>query len=120
MRSEIGVLVALVAGSAFAQVSFPTMCEFEMHRRRSHGCSLTSALIVGQREKLDCRNTCPGTFKSVSASAWVKAANPGWNAGNTLDAVPDEGSWNNPKLQASTFDYAKKAGFKAIRLPGMA
>lgn len=29
--------------------------------------------------------------------------NPGWNLGNTLDAVEDEGDWNNPKVTPDTF-----------------
>jgi endoglucanase len=79
---------------------------------------------------------CPGTFKSISAVDFVKAINPGmrrtlmshflsdvttigWNLGNTLDAVPDEGSWNNPAVKESTFDDIKAAGFKGIRLPGV-
>jgi endoglucanase len=43
--------------------------------------------------------------------------NPGWNLGNTLDAVETEGSWNNPPVVASTFDDIKAAGFKGVRLP---
>jgi endoglucanase len=31
--------------------------------------------------------------------------------------VETEGSWNNPPVIATTFDDAKKAGFKGIRLP---
>jgi endoglucanase len=42
----------------------------------------------------------------------------GWNLGNTLDATPNEGSWNNPPVKPETFDDVKKAGFKSIRLPG--
>lgn len=63
---------------------------------------------------------CPSaSFKFLTAQRWVKAAKPGWNIGNTLDPLPDEGSWNNPRLQASTLDYVKAAGFKSVRLPGM-
>lgn len=43
--------------------------------------------------------------------------NPGWNLGNTLDAIETEGSWNNPPVQATTFDDVKAAGFKGVRLP---
>ncbi|KAF1966946.1 endoglucanase B [Bimuria novae-zelandiae CBS 107.79] len=43
--------------------------------------------------------------------------NPGWNLGNTLDAVQNEGDWNNPKVTADTFDDVKAAGFKGVRLP---
>jgi endoglucanase len=62
--------------------------------------------------------TCPGTFQSISAADYVGKLKPGWNLGNTLDAVPDEGSWNNAPVQASTFDVVKAAGFKSVRLPG--
>src|ERR1700753_219668 len=42
----------------------------------------------------------------------------GWNLGNTLAATPDEGSWNNPPVDPSTFDDIKAAGFKSVRIPG--
>jgi endoglucanase len=60
---------------------------------------------------------CTGTFKPISASSYVSSLNPGWNLGNTLDAVETEGSWNNPPVVASTFDAIKASGFKGIRLP---
>ncbi|KAJ5684934.1 hypothetical protein N7536_007553 [Penicillium majusculum] len=60
---------------------------------------------------------CTGTFSAISASDFVSNLHPGWNLGNTLDAVPDEGSWNNVPVVASTFDTAKAAGFKSVRLP---
>lgn len=61
---------------------------------------------------------CPGTFTSISAADFVSRVHPGWNLGNTLDAIPNEGSWNNAPVQASTFDTVKTAGFKSVRLPG--
>ena len=63
--------------------------------------------------------TCPGDFTKISAAAWVNASNPGWNLGNTLDAIPTEGSWNNPPVQFETFDHVKASGFKSVRLPGI-
>ncbi|KAF2397356.1 endoglucanase D precursor [Trichodelitschia bisporula] len=60
---------------------------------------------------------CPGTFKAIDASAFIHALTPGWNLGNTLDAVPDEGSWNNPPVVPTVLDDIKKAGFKSVRLP---
>ncbi|KAF1841696.1 glycoside hydrolase family 5 protein [Cucurbitaria berberidis CBS 394.84] len=65
------------------------------------------------------RVTCPSTskFSAIPASKFFAEINPGWNVGNTLDAVETEGSWNNPPVVASTFDDVKKAGFKGIRLP---
>jgi endoglucanase len=43
--------------------------------------------------------------------------NPGWNLGNTLDAIQNEGDWNNPPVVATTFDDIKASGFKGVRLP---
>jgi endoglucanase len=34
-----------------------------------------------------------------------------------LDAIPDEGSWNNPPVVGRTFSDIQDAGFKSIRLP---
>ncbi|KAF4310013.1 putative extracellular protein [Botryosphaeria dothidea] len=60
---------------------------------------------------------CNGTFNAITAQQFVDAMNPGWNLGNTLDAVEDEGDWNNAPVTEDTFDDVKKAGFKGIRLP---
>ncbi|KAI1823864.1 putative cellulase [Xylaria intraflava] len=60
---------------------------------------------------------CTGSFDAISAADWISAINPGWNLGNTLDATPDEGSWNNPPVQAGTFADIKAAGFKSVRIP---
>ncbi|KAK0661371.1 Endoglucanase B [Lasiodiplodia hormozganensis] len=61
--------------------------------------------------------TCNGTFNAITAQQFVDALNPGWNLGNTLDAVEDEGDWNNAPVTEDTFDDVKAAGFKGIRLP---
>ncbi|CAO2657328.1 Nn.00g034540.m01.CDS01 [Neocucurbitaria sp. VM-36] len=79
---------------------------------------LNSAFAVAQSTN-GTGVTCPSTskFTPISASTFFAAINPGWNVGNTLDAVETEGSWNNPPVVASTFDDVKKAGFNGIRLP---
>ncbi|GLI79799.1 hypothetical protein PoHVEF18_008140 [Penicillium ochrochloron] len=61
--------------------------------------------------------TCTGTFSAISASDFVAKLHPGWNLGNTLDATPNEGSWNNAPVVASTFTAVQKAGFKSVRIP---
>lgn len=62
--------------------------------------------------------TCNGTFNAITAQQFVDGLNPGWNLGNTLDAVEDEGDWNNAPVTEDTFDDVKAAGFKGVRLPG--
>lgn len=62
--------------------------------------------------------TCPGSFTKISAWDFAAGLNPGWNAGNTLDAMPTETSWGQPLLTNQTFTNAKNRGFKGIRIPG--
>ncbi|KAF8454250.1 hypothetical protein BGX38DRAFT_1268143 [Terfezia claveryi] len=38
-------------------------------------------------------------------------------AGKPIDAIPDEGYWNNPKVVESTFDDIYKAKFKSVCIP---
>ncbi|KAH6716211.1 glycoside hydrolase family 5 protein, partial [Leptodontidium sp. MPI-SDFR-AT-0119] len=61
--------------------------------------------------------SCTATFTPVTASQAFAALDPGWNLGNTLDAVPNEGSWNNPPVQLATFTQVQAKGFKSVRIP---
>ena len=65
------------------------------------------------------KQQCNGGFSTISASKFIANLQPGWNLGNTLDAEPTEGSWNNPPVVASVFDEVKNSGFKGVRLPGI-
>ncbi len=42
---------------------------------------------------------------------------PGWNLGNTLEALPDETSWGNPLTTQDIMDAVYDAGFKSVRIP---
>ncbi|PMD32599.1 glycoside hydrolase family 5 protein [Hyaloscypha variabilis F] len=61
--------------------------------------------------------TCPGSFNKISAWDFSARLNPGWNTGNTLDAMPTETSWGQQPLVNETFTNAKNRGFKGIRIP---
>jgi len=55
---------------------------------------------------------------AVSAMDRVAAMQPGWNVGNSLDAVgSDETAWGNPRITEALLDNVKAQGFKSIRLP---
>ncbi|NUP42168.1 MAG: cellulase family glycosylhydrolase [Streptomyces sp.] len=47
----------------------------------------------------------------------VAAMQPSWNLGNTLDAIPDETSWGNPKATKALLDTIKSQGFRSVRIP---
>ncbi|MFF5360000.1 cellulase family glycosylhydrolase [Streptomyces scabiei] len=54
---------------------------------------------------------------SPAARSAVAAMQPGWNLGNTYDAIPDETSWGNPPVTRALFRKVRSQGFKSIRLP---
>ncbi|MEV5879619.1 cellulase family glycosylhydrolase [Streptomyces sp. NPDC052101] len=47
----------------------------------------------------------------------VAAMQPSWNLGNTLDAIPDETSWGNPKATRGLFEALRAQGFRSVRIP---
>ncbi|MFE7278054.1 cellulase family glycosylhydrolase [Streptomyces sp. NPDC057623] len=52
-----------------------------------------------------------------AARSAVAAMQPGWNMGNTYDAIPDETSWGNPPVARALLQKVRSQGFKSIRLP---
>ncbi|MFJ4879057.1 cellulase family glycosylhydrolase [Streptomyces sp. NPDC088745] len=54
----------------------------------------------------------PYQAKDVNA-----AMQPGWNLGNTLDAIPDETSWGNPLTTRAHFAKIRSEGFRSVRIP---
>ena len=47
----------------------------------------------------------------------VAAMQPSWNLGNTLDAIPQETSWGNPKATRELFETIRAEGFRSVRIP---
>ncbi|PQE30218.1 Endoglucanase B protein [Rutstroemia sp. NJR-2017a WRK4] len=79
--------------------------------------SISSTSKTSSSVSSTTQGACTAAFTPVTASAAIAALNPGWNLGNTLDAIPDEGSWNNPPVVAGTFAAVKAKGFKSFRIP---
>ncbi|WP_251152622.1 cellulase family glycosylhydrolase [Cellulosimicrobium sp. Marseille-Q4280] len=53
-----------------------------------------------------------------SASQVVAAMQPGWNLGNSLDAVGgDETAWGNPAITRALLDEIEDQGFESVRIP---
>src|SRR5689334_3059191 len=53
----------------------------------------------------------------LSDRNYLQKLSPGINLGNTLEAIPIETSWGNPKPTFAYFKGVKAAGFKSIRIP---
>jgi endoglucanase len=55
--------------------------------------------------------------RPTAAQEVVAAMQPGWNVGNTLDAIPNETSWGNPRITRELLAAVHDQGFNSIRLP---
>lgn len=56
-------------------------------------------------------------FRPIPAIDAVAQIGVGWNLGNQLDAMPNEGDWGNGIVDAGVFDEVKTAGFDLVRIP---
>ncbi|GAA1692095.1 hypothetical protein GCM10009830_44790 [Glycomyces endophyticus] len=61
--------------------------------------------------------TTPPPTGGESAMDQVAAMQPGWNVGNTLDALGGETAWGNPLITEELLAHVKSQGFNSIRLP---
>jgi aryl-phospho-beta-D-glucosidase BglC (GH1 family) len=56
--------------------------------------------------------------EQLTAAETVAAMQPGWNLGNSLDAVgEDETAWGNPRITPELLDNVRAQGFNSIRVP---
>ncbi len=59
----------------------------------------------------------PGVMRDLTSVQLSKLMMPGINLGNTLEAIPNEQSWNPVLTTQATMDGYKAAGFKSVRIP---
>jgi endoglucanase len=57
------------------------------------------------------------TSRPATAMSTVAAMQPGWNLGNTLDAIPDETSWGNPLTTQALLHKVRTEGYNSVRIP---
>ncbi|MBA14832.1 MAG: endoglucanase [Sphingomonas sp.] len=92
-------------------------------------CLLGAALTIAATAMPGAiAQTSPASESSPAADGRVmlEAMSPGWNLGNTLEAISDgagpfatsqETAWGNPAVTQALFDAVAEAGFKSIRIP---
>nr|ALF95239.2 cellulase [Paenibacillus sp. M33] len=58
------------------------------------------------------------TVAATSIQSYVSDMQPGWNLGNSLDAVgADETAWGNPRITKELIQKIAAEGYKSIRIP---
>jgi len=56
-------------------------------------------------------------IRSLTSVELAKEMVPGWNVGNSLEAIGGETAWGNPLISQRLIDSVKAAGFNAVRIP---
>jgi endoglucanase len=78
----------------------------------------------GKGHHKDCKGKGKGKGKgtctpqpALTAMETVAAMEPGWNVGNTLDAIPHETAWGNPPITRELFTAVRAQGYNSVRIP---
>jgi endoglucanase len=59
----------------------------------------------------------PTGMRDITSVELARELAPGWNLGNSLDAIGGETAWGNPKITKKLIDSIKAAGFRSVRIP---
>lgn len=77
--------------------------------------SLLFSLTPSQASAADAS---PEAASTSTLQSIVDDMQPGWNLGNTLDAVgADETAWGNPRVTRELIQHIAAQGYKSIRIP---
>lgn len=63
-----------------------------------------------------CGSTGAG-MRDFTSVQLARQMSPGWNLGNSLEAIGGETAWFNPPTTQTLMDAVKAAGFKSVRIP---
>jgi endoglucanase len=78
------------------------------------GVLINTVTLFGQTDSIPPDHSGMSSLTSVE---FAKEMVPGWNVGNSLEAIGGETAWGNPKISQRLIDSVKAAGFRSIRIP---
>jgi endoglucanase len=63
------------------------------------------------------RSTGTSGMRDLTSLQLSALMSPGWNLGNSLEAIGGETAWGNPAVNQALMNAVKAAGFKTVRIP---
>lgn len=75
---------------------------------------INTVALFGQTDSIPPDHSGMSNLTSVE---FAKEMVPGWNVGNSLEAIGGETAWGNPKITQLLVDSVKAAGFRSVRIP---
>ena len=61
--------------------------------------------------------TTPGTMRNITSLQLAQEMAPGWNLGNSLEAIGGETNWGNAAATQGMLSAVKAAGYNSVRIP---
>jgi len=101
------------ASAIVASVSASTINR-QMSGRACRAMLLVGVMLCSLFALISPASAKPG---KTAMQSYVEAMQPGWNLGNTLDAIPTETSWGNPLVTQAMIQQIAAQGYKSIRIP---
>jgi hypothetical protein len=81
--------------------------------------SMSKVASVDKQIKIPADSVAPDKtgMCDIGSVELAKEMVPGWNVGNSFEAIGGETAWGNPKITQLLIDSIKAAGFNAVRIP---
>jgi endoglucanase len=81
------------------------------------GIAIKSGMVEQTSTEPDSIPPDSTDMRSITSVELAEEMVPGWNVGNSLDAISSETAWGNPMISQTLMDSIKAAGFNAVRIP---
>lgn len=78
--------------------------------KRRHALLLPALLATAAHAK-------PAAMRDLTSIELAREMSPGWNLGNSMEAIGGETAWGNARTTRKLIQAVKAAGFKSIRIP---
>ena len=120
MKNRIELIFVLIVLVSFPQLSHASnLFTLDIQFKSEPKLVLTHIQAIDKQFKVQADSIAPDTseMRNITSVQMAKEMVPGWNVGNSLEALPSEISWGNPKITQILIDAVKASGFNSIRIP---
>jgi len=110
----IKAILFVIAFVSTTNAARPAVFFGEPRQNQDNSVALIGRPFEALADSIPPDSTGMGVLTSVELAPEMV---PGWNLGNTLEAIPTETSWGNPPTTQRLMDSVRAAGFNSVRIP---
>lgn len=114
LSMAVTIFVFSILVCPFSGVARPLLPGGEGHDGEQSKPTSIDRQFEAQADSIAPDSSGMGTLTSVE---FAQKLVPGWNLGNSLEAIGGETAWGNPATTQRLIDSIKSAGFRSVRIP---